>query len=133
MRVKETQPPASEGPASRAVALDKPLFQTHPLSTSVPPRRKMGIGRQASTIHLPANLATNTIVLAGFQLPSLMSLVRTAPAYKHLLAGHTLHELDCSNKARHQIILRNCQQIASAISTLARITHVHAPHALANP
>jgi len=41
MRVKETQPPASEGPASRAVALDKPLFQTHPLCTSVPPRRKM--------------------------------------------------------------------------------------------
>ena len=41
MRLKETQPPASEGSASRAVALDKPLFQTHPLSTSVPPRRKM--------------------------------------------------------------------------------------------
>lgn len=46
MRVKETQPPASEGPASRAVALDKPLFQTHPLCTSVPLRRKMSIGRQ---------------------------------------------------------------------------------------
>lgn len=44
MRVKETQPPASEGPASRAVALDKPLFQTHPLCTSVPPRRKMSQG-----------------------------------------------------------------------------------------
>ena len=43
MRVKETQPPASEGPASRAVALDKPLFQTHPLCTPVPPRRKMSI------------------------------------------------------------------------------------------
>jgi|GEM_PF-3222587 len=46
MRVKETQPPASEGPASRAVVLDKPLFQTHPLCTSVPPSRKMSIGRQ---------------------------------------------------------------------------------------
>jgi len=41
MLVKETQPPACEGPASRAVALDKPLFQTHQLCTSVPPRRKM--------------------------------------------------------------------------------------------
>jgi len=49
MRVKETQPPASEGPASRAVALDKPLFQTHPLCTSVPPLRKMSIERHEST------------------------------------------------------------------------------------
>jgi len=74
MRVKETQPPASEGPASRAVVLDKPLFQTHPLCTSVPPSRKMSIGRHC--IYAEHLLGDNLLSWCHMQKEDILAEIR---------------------------------------------------------
>jgi len=49
------------------------------------------------------------MVLAGLHLPSLIPLVSTTPADKHLLASHTAHELNGSHNTWRWIILGNRQ------------------------
>ncbi len=83
----------------------------------------MSIERQASTHHLPANLAYSTMVLADFQLPSFIPLVRTTAADENMPARRPSYELDSGHKARCRTILSHGQHIAPAIGTLATLTH----------